>query len=525
MLVPILITLVIVLGMVLIYIYVLAPRLNPLNRADSFLSQNLVDQAILEYRKILDNNPNDFVVHWKLANIYFDRNQFDEGVIHLEEVLRINKFNYEVEKADVERRLGEAYLLREDVLKAFINFFDMLKSLPGDTEALYHVAFILLGQGYFDMAQRYLERLIKTGEKTFEIYFGAGIASYQNQKANEPVEFFKEALAFDSHSDIANLAMAFAQHRKRDFKAALNYARMIIDNSGDENALFVARRFYGIVCVQAKRPGEGVKVLEILLDYARKNDMADEVAVILYDLGFTALHAEMTEMAYECWNQLYQLDRNFRNIQHLTTMLRREMDSSSRLAGREGEESVMDYAEDWLRDTFPPNFLWDICGLRAEKAVELGGVLAAARADMARDDGTSQKSNGASGLAADKIDAFCSLDNENFRIIANRAVGKLGYRVDEILPTYREGDGVDFMAYSLANKDKTLIWVRRWKDIRISEIPLRNLAQAVNDAKAKQGVFVTTSELTDAGVASVERLSKVRVIYPEELGNILIELI
>ena len=104
-------------------------------------------------------------------------------------------------------------------------------------------------------------------------------------------------------------------------------------------------------------------------------------------------------------------------------------------------------------------------------------------------------------------------------------VAKLGYRVDEILPTYREGDGVDFLAYDLSSKDKTLIWVRRWKDIRISEIPLRNLAQSVNDMKAKQGIFITTSELTDAGVEAVNRLSRIKVIFPEELGSLLAELI
>ena len=84
-----------------LYIYVLAPRLNPLNRADSFLKQDMVDEAILEYKKILDNNPNDFMVHWKLANILFDRDEVDEGVLHLEEILRIDKYNYEVEKVGV----------------------------------------------------------------------------------------------------------------------------------------------------------------------------------------------------------------------------------------------------------------------------------------------------------------------------------------------------------------------------------------------------------------------------------------
>ena len=97
--------------------------------------------------------------------------------------------------------------------------------------------------------------------------------------------------------------------------------------------------------------------------------------------------------------------------------------------------------------------------------------------------------------------------------------------MDEILPSYREADGVDFLAVDPATRDKTLVWVRRWRDLRVSEIPLRNFAQAVNDAKAKQGLFITTSELSSVGEDAVKRLSKVRVVAPEELGNTLAGLI
>ncbi len=525
MLIPILIALAVILGLSLVYFYVLAPRLNPYNRALSYLNQGLIDQAVIEFKKILDDDPNNFQVHWKLANINFDRNEIDEGVLHLEEIRRIDTYNSEVSKAAVERRLAESYLLRDDVQKAFMNYFDMLKEHPGDEEALYHVAFILLGQEYFEQALRFFERLIKIGKKDFEILFGAGIASYQSQKATEPTEYFREALSINSHSDIANLAMAFAQQRKRDYKTALNYARMIIDTSSDESALLVARRLYALLCVQTKRPAEGVKMLESLLENIRKNDMKDEEAIILYDLGFAAVHAEMTELAYDYWNQLYQLDRGYKNIQSLTTMLRKEMDMTGKPGVNEGGGSVIDHSDDWLRDAFPDNFLWKICGLKSAVAVDLDGVLAAARADGGRDDGQQRNESGASGQAAENISALFQLDGENFRIIAGRVVAKMGFRVDEILPTYRELDGVDFLALNLSTKDKTLIWVRRWKDIRISEIPLRNLAQAVNDMKVKQGVFVTTSELTEAGEAAAERLPKVRVVFPEELGNLLSDLL
>jgi restriction endonuclease Mrr len=89
------------------------------------------------------------------------------------------------------------------------------------------------------------------------------------------------------------------------------------------------------------------------------------------------------------------------------------------------------------------------------------------------------------------------------------------------MTTYRESDGVDFMATQKEGKVKTLIWVRRWKDANIGEIPLRNFAQAINDTKAKQGYFITTSPLSPAGESALKGLSKVTVVFPEELAGLL----
>jgi len=101
----------------------------------------------------------------------------------------------------------------------------------------------------------------------------------------------------------------------------------------------------------------------------------------------------------------------------------------------------------------------------------------------------------------------------------------MGYAVDEILTTYREADGVDFLAHSLAEKEKVLIWVRRWKGTKVGEIPLRNFAQAINDIKAKNGLFITSTELTPSAEGSMNMLSKVTVVYPDQLAALLADLI
>jgi restriction endonuclease Mrr len=332
----------------------------------------------------------------------------------------------------------------------------------------------------------------------------------------------------DAHSDIANLAMAFAQQRKRDHKTGINYVTMIVENSKDPTALFLARRLLGVLLVQSKRAAEGVKVLEDLLAHARANEMTEEIGLILYDLGFAALSAELTDLAYEYWNQLYQHDRNYRNIQTLVTSLRREMDADIRSGSRPAEGSVADLIEEWQENAFPDNFLWNICGLRSERKIDLKKVTVTARVAAAdRDEGGAGASAPAvemSGDATEALARFSSLEPENFRIIANRVVGRLGYRVDEILTTYREADGVDYLAVPTGEKARILVAVRRWKS-NIGEIPLRNFAQAVNDMKAREGLFITASELTETAETALPRIGRVRVVKPDELGDLLVGLL
>lgn len=524
MLIPVLVSAAIVFGALAYYIYYIAPKLNPMNRAETFLSEGRVADAVLEYRKLIDQNPRDSLAHYKIAQLYFDKlKDQDKGIKHLEEILDIGKFDIQVDKTAVQKKLAAAYLLRDEVEKAFSLYVDILKEFPADYDALYYASFILLGQEYFDAAFRLFARLAGKAKKDFRIMFGAGMAAFQNQKISEAINFLREALAVDPHSDIANLAIAFALREKRDYKTAVNYTRMIVDSTRDETARFVAKRLLGILLVQGRTPEEGVKVFQDLAAYVKKNEMEDELPLILYDLGFACLRAEMTNEAYEYFNELYEIDRGFKNVQGVVTELRKEMAHDSASKGS-GDALLTDYYKTWLDDSFPENYVWHICGLKNSHEYDIRTILDKLRPQSSRDKdaggGDGAETEGA-GSGDDILTKYFKLDVETFKIVSNRAVSKMGYKVDEILPTYRENDGVDFMAVTKDTGEKTLVWVRRWKGTNIGEIPLRNFAQAVNDSKAKRGLFVTATPLTQSGESATKHLSKVEVIPPEKLADAL----
>ncbi len=529
MLVPVLVAMVVTLGIVVFYMYFLAPKFNPDLKAQQLLNDDRIDEAIVEYRKILEKYPLDVAMHFKLAKLYLQLENSDQALRHLERIIEINVYNAEVQKIDVLKLVASIYMKRDDKLKVFEAYYTLLQDYPNDPEALYHTGFLALGQEMFDFAFKQLDTYSKIDSKRFDVDFGAGIAALQCQRINEAISIMKQALSQKPHSDIANIAMSFALYKKRDFKTAVNYANIIVENSEDDNAVFIAKRLLGTVFVELKKYSMASKLFEEIKLLSMNQEWTDELKIVLYDLGFIYLLEEKTEQAYETWNQLYQLDRNFMNVQDLITRLRKEMDVhfSSKF---DPENSVLDEIDRWKGKAFPDDFVWRICGLRSSKTLDLGQVVSKIRSmsSGAGSTGIEKKAYKPEVKISEKevpagegLAKLQKLDSENFRSIAYRITEKLDLVIDEILNTYRESDGVDFLAHRKGDKAKILVWFRRWEGATLGEIPLRNFAQAINDIKAVQGYFLTTAVLGTAGESALSNLGKVSVIGPEELGRLI----
>jgi hypothetical protein len=182
------------------------------------------------------------------------------------------------------------------------------------------------------------------------------------------------------------------------------------------------------------------------------------------------------------------------------------------------DEKITDKVNDWLEGSFPQGFLWEICGLKSDRKFNVKSYIAAVKTVYSPDSASPSE---IMHYADDMISDFTKLDIENFKIISGKVIDKLGYRVNEILNTYKENDGCDFLATEKTTGSKVLVWVRRWKQTKVGEIPLRNFAQAVNDVRAAVGLFVTTSTLSDGAMESARNFEKLKLVLPDELNNVL----
>jgi len=91
------------------YLMYIRPKLDPAYRAGEFEKQNLMREAAVEYKKLLEERPSDFLSHYRLGNIYIRLNEIDQALPHFEEIIRINRYNHEVDKVDVLKAMAKLY--------------------------------------------------------------------------------------------------------------------------------------------------------------------------------------------------------------------------------------------------------------------------------------------------------------------------------------------------------------------------------------------------------------------------------
>ena len=106
--------------------------------------KEMAEQAAAPLLENLKANPNDVVALVKVANVYYDGQQFPEAIKYYERALKI-----EPENADVRTDLGTALWYMGDADKAIAEFQRSLRSRPGHPATLFNLG-VVRWQGKMD---------------------------------------------------------------------------------------------------------------------------------------------------------------------------------------------------------------------------------------------------------------------------------------------------------------------------------------------------------------------------------------
>ncbi|MDH5680421.1 MAG: restriction endonuclease, partial [Spirochaetota bacterium] len=184
--------------------------------------------------------------------------------------------------------------------------------------------------------------------------------------------------------------------------------------------------------------------------------------------------------------------------------------------------SFSGFIEYWSKKDILEDTVWQLSNLSRGESFDISKYL----------DSLERKQEGKSEANVEVIpelaNHFKSLARKEFldknRKILNKLkfdVSKEEYGSEEVFLS--QGDGADYIATLKGSdkKDRYIIQVRRWQSKNIGELVMKELSSQVADKRAKQGIFITTGELSKDALNYVEKSQNINVIQGKQLDLLL----
>ncbi|MBV8278300.1 MAG: tetratricopeptide repeat protein [Verrucomicrobia bacterium] len=190
--------------------YQRALEINP-NDAEAHYNLGLVlfrngqlDKAIAQYQKGLEINPNYVQAHNNLGNALFQKGQLDEAVAQFQKALEIN-LNY----AEAHNNLGIALFQKGQLDEAVAQFQKALEINFNYAEAHSNLGLVLFRKGQLDEAIAQYQKALEIDPNYVQAHYNLGNALSQKGQLDEAVVQFQKALEInpnftEAHSNLGN---------------------------------------------------------------------------------------------------------------------------------------------------------------------------------------------------------------------------------------------------------------------------------------------------------------------------------
>ncbi|MCE0499336.1 MAG: tetratricopeptide repeat protein, partial [Methylacidiphilales bacterium] len=248
------------------------------NLGNVLLQKGQVDEAIAQYEKILEINPNDSEGRNNLGNALLKKGQADEAMVQYRKALEINP-----KDATADYDLGNAFLQKGHVDEAMIQYQKALKTNPNSVLARFNLGNAFLQKGQVDEAMTQYQMALEIDPDYAMAHFNLGSALAQKGQVDEAMVQYQKALEIDPNNAMAhfNLGNALLQKGQMD-EAIAQFEKGLEINPKDATAHYDL----GNALLQKGQMDEAIaqfeKALEINPNYA---DGHNNLGVALFQEG------------------------------------------------------------------------------------------------------------------------------------------------------------------------------------------------------------------------------------------------
>lgn len=248
-----------------------------LKEAKRKFDSGLVDEAIIDYENIIDNNPDFARTYHLLGKIYYKEKDFDEAVYYYGKARNKNPYNetYSKEISNIAKKLaieGNEIFRRKDYEGAIEKYNQSVRISPDFTEGYYRAAkaYYLLGE--YDFVKEKLERAIQNDPSHVSSLKLFGDVEKKTGNLEAAVTFYKKAVENNNQFHIAHYALGRSFYELQNNEAAISSLNNAITADPTYAKAYELR---GIIYQSLNNISEAVQNFELAVTYNSKAYVAN----------------------------------------------------------------------------------------------------------------------------------------------------------------------------------------------------------------------------------------------------------
>jgi len=193
------------------------------NLGSAFLQQGRLDEAVAYYQKALTIKPDSAATHYNLGNALFQQGRTDEAMAHYQRALAIDPGSPEAHY-----NLGNAFLQQGQMEAAAVQYRKALAIKPDYAEAHNNLGNVLIQQARVDEAIAHFQEAATLKPDYADAHNNLGSAFFQQGRMEEAVVHYQKALAIKpGDADVHNLLGNVLFQQGRTAEALSHYQKAL----------------------------------------------------------------------------------------------------------------------------------------------------------------------------------------------------------------------------------------------------------------------------------------------------------